>query len=188
MKGIDMDEKYVNMFFIESTIPGIYKGLKLHDRSIILNAVINKANRDALIGAGKWDKNYASDKHSSYYVETLKDLIDNDVELSSMVLINDLLSNNKYDANLGAIQKLVNMTLKYLYALQYYGYYAGFTIDPAKCDCPLDSRILEKINRTDIKWTKLTSLAIYNEVQETIDEYEDAKESRLFFDFYNWLG
>ena len=74
-------------------------------------------------------------------------------ELSSEYLINELL--NKYeDSGIGVIQKLVNMTLKYMLILQLFDRLDGYIIAESSCDCPLDSRISDSLGMSDLKWTK----------------------------------
>jgi len=89
----------------------------------------------------------------------------------------------------GAVQKLVNMTFKYLYILKLYNVDEEsinnilFSIED--CDCPLDSRILQHTESyQDILWTHIDS-ATYQAVQEEIDRIGEG-EPRLMFDFVNY--
>ena len=64
----------------------------------------------------------------------------------------------------GLTQKLVNMTYKYLYI---YRDYIGVDIDYSKCECPIDSAILDKIH-LDLKWTNIT-VKEYEMIQKEIN-------------------
>ena len=90
---------------------------------------------------------------------------------------------------LGARQKLVNMTLKYLFLLQLFEKIPQNTVQEADCDCPLDSRILSALNRADVKWTALEDQSLYDELQGMVRDKAEADpeiQSRLHFDYYVW--
>ena len=94
----------------------------------------------------------------------------------------------------GAIQKLVNMTLKYLLILKAFGRLSGgwlddVQIDETACDCPVDSVILERLAESHrglkgIKWTRITEMQ-YEDVQKAIDGEMDS-HSRIMYDFKYW--
>ncbi len=89
----------------------------------------------------------------------------------------------------GAIQKLVNMTMKYLFILSTYGQYNGLVIDESKLDCPLDSNVLgaipkEKVSAS-VRWTSLDDPKLYESIQKAIGECVSGG-CRLQFDFENW--
>ncbi|BAN77255.1 hypothetical protein [Adlercreutzia equolifaciens] len=90
----------------------------------------------------------------------------------------------------GSVQKLVNMTLKYLVMLQLFGasdkYLERLPIISAdECDCPLDSIVLEKLGGRfrEMKWTRL-SRQEYEEAQEEIEANQEV--SGLRYDLENW--
>lgn len=94
----------------------------------------------------------------------------------------------------GAIQKLVNMTLKYLLILKSFGrlnegWLGQIQIDETVCDCPVDSVILDRLAESHselkgIKWTCITKEQ-YKAVQEAIDS-EASSTIRIMYDFSNW--
>lgn len=92
----------------------------------------------------------------------------------------------------GLAQKLINMTFKYFYV--YEEYLKGYDIDFSNCDCPLDSNILEKIGRSELKWTQMNKTD-YSKCQDYIREMikEDPKVNKemsklknLAYDFIYW--
>ena len=75
----------------------------------------------------------------------------------------------------GLAQKLINMTFKYLYIFKNH---IGREIDFSKCDCPVDSVVLKKLNRED-KWTNM-SVEQYESIQKAIDKaLKDKKYSTM---------
>lgn len=75
----------------------------------------------------------------------------------------------------GLAQKLINMTFKYLYV---YKEHIGIYIDFSKCECPVDSVILEKLNLPN-KWTNIT-LNDYDSIKKAIETaLEDIKYSEM---------
>lgn len=95
-------------------------------------------------------------------------------------------SHNKVE--FGAIQKLVNMTLKYLLLLNQFDdefEKQGFIVDINNCDCPLDSIILSALEKDEVakasgvKWTTITPNE-YNDIQAEI--------SKLLINKYNTSG
>lgn len=93
------------------------------------------------------------------------------------------------DVKLGAIQKLVNMTFKYLLILQAYGLVEQY-IDIAECDCPLDSIILERLSKShpefsSVKWTAIDDVEVYEKIQQAI-ESEPGIRNRIMYDFKYW--
>ncbi|MDD2287438.1 MAG: hypothetical protein PHH52_00585 [Patescibacteria group bacterium] len=57
--------------------------------------------------------------------------------------------------NIGTIQKLLNLYLKYMWCLD---------LIPTPPHCPVDSVVLKKINRGNTKWTKMTSIDEYKKI------------------------
>ena len=174
-------KEIVYEFCLESLLPGILNAWE--DKEKMVNIVLRRANRDTMAGARFWDKEYSNNQ--DFYIKKLKEIIKGGQQLSSIEIIKEL-DRAKKGANIGSIQKLVNMTLKYLYVLQVYGY--DFGIDPSGCDCPLDSIILDdldkKTDRHHIKWTQIEDLTDYESIQKDIAERPEAKGSNLFYDFY----
>ncbi len=97
--------------------------------------------------------------------------------------------------NYGLAQKLVNMTFKYFYVfkdeINKNKDEIKINIDFSKCDCPLDSIIIGRLNlTTNYVWSKLTP-AEYEELQNKIeervcDEPGHNTLGRLLYDFINW--
>ncbi len=90
----------------------------------------------------------------------------------------------------GAIQKLVNMTFKYLSILKTYHAFDDSNRDlnfsPDNCDCPLDSIILGLISDeyNGHSWTNM-SFEEYSEAQSIISNRMN-HDSNLLFDFRNY--
>ena len=185
-----MKKDNIYRFCVETTIPGILKAVEDADVSAVLDIVIKRANRDVMVGAHFLKGGYSANQ--DYYQEELKRLIlQPNADLSSSILINKVYKNmNKHKVNVGAIQKLINMTLKYLYVIQEHGLMNEYAlkVELKNCDCPLDSRILEELRKREKKkytpWTKLDSLDEYKTIQDDISKY--VEESNLEFDFDNW--
>lgn len=112
------------------------------------------------------------------------------VPLTSRDLIQDL-QGSFTDVNMGPIQKLVNMTLKYLIILQAFGAQDEVLskipmINEHDCDCPIDSTILGSFPEgKGVAWTKLSDPVLYAKLQDAIAE-RVGPESPLIFDFRNW--
>lgn len=111
-------------------------------------AAIRKAHRDVMTGARTGNISKYAEKNKDGKDETLEYLyqeIRNAKEpLSSSFLIQKLQKNDG-TLEFAAIQKLVNMTLKYLIILnECEGTASVFDICEEKCDCPVDSTILKK--------------------------------------------
>ena len=174
-------KEIVYKFCLESLLPGILNAWG--DKEKLLDIVLRGANRDTMTGARFKKDKYADNK--DFYIKELKKTILEGKKLSSIEIIKALDSKKK-GANIGSIQKLVNMTLKYLYVLQVYG--VDFGIDPSGCDCPLDSIILNELDKKTkkhhTKWTKIESLEDYESIQMDIAEQPESAGSNLFYDFY----
>lgn len=100
---------------------------------------------------------------------------------------------NNYVTRFGLAQKFVNMMFKYLYVLSDC---TGLNINFSNCDCPLDSRILQKLTPLvpkELRWTKLDYKSyiycqdvIKAELKKmTVDE-ELKKLGNLAYDFLFW--
>lgn len=178
-----MDKKLVYLFCLESLLGGITTAIENKDKEKIIKIVISRAERDALTG-GRFSSSYLEKKEE--YKETLKNSVLTKEILSSKDLIKELMGDKKCDNNLGFIQKLVNMTLKYLLVIKLYGYEECVpNISEDECDCPLDSIILNNLNMKNIRWTKLKSLDEYENIQNNIGNYY---KSKIEYDFQKWRG
>lgn len=156
---------------------------------------ISKAHRDVLSGR-KYVANYSSMKDGDINKAALKlyKIITGEqkIKLSSNYLINQMMSEEGY--RIGTVQKLVNMTLKYMFLLQLYEKLEGYDIAEDTIDCPLDSIILRKLKRGNIKWTKdfqndekLDGRDMYDKIQGEIAVEQNKKsKSKISYDFENW--
>ena len=168
-----MNREYMDRFLVKSVI------IEVRENDMVYNCVW-RAHRDVLTGRFHL-KEYL--KKSREITDCLSEFIKNqNTAISSEMLINKL--EKEFNVEFGAIQKLVNMTLKYLIILNEY---TGFkmSIDLKKCDCPLDGTILKKAGRPDLKWTSI-SRNEYNEVQNYISEQVFDGKGNIEFDFRNW--
>ena len=126
-----------------------------------------------------------------YLYSEITNYSDDSDKMSSEYLIIRLM--NEYeDCGIGVIQKLVNMTLKYMFILQVFDKLDGYTIEESSCDCPLDSRIMDSLGKSDLKWTKDFNASNRKESKKNYDNIqgEIAKrqkgQSKLAYDFANW--
>ena len=99
-------------------------------------------------------------------------------------LIRTLWDENR-EVGLGAIQKLVNMTFKYMVILKIYKICEFDYIDENNCDCPLDSIILKTLPEYKTEtWTSLgadeSDWEKYEKIQECISKIY---KNRLIYDF-----
>lgn len=179
-------------FWFESIVPKTRKALKNSDANALIDAVVNRADRDTMKG-GRFNKAYA-DNHKSYRKELSKLIIDNKNNLSSS-LIYDMKSIVIKGVTLGLVQKIVNMSLKYLYAIDAFGFSSGLEInvDIKNCDCPLDSRILERLSydyggKKYTPWTQITDVEEYKDIQKDIEDTVKklGAESKMYYDFKYW--
>lgn len=98
---------------------------------------------------------------------------------------------NRYVTRYGLAQKFVNMTYKYLYV---FSHYICREIDFSKCDCPLDSVILEEL-QLDRKytWSKVNKdeyMICQQLINQKLEEEENMGElaniGNLAYDFLKW--
>jgi hypothetical protein len=173
----NIQKKDMVRFLIKSTIPEKKKD------DIVYNCVW-RAHRDVLNGRFYFKK-YLKQNENNQIVENLVEIIEFKKPLCSKPLIEEL--SKGFDVEFGAVQKLVNMTLKYLIIIDYFNYNGfSFDIDIQNCDCPLDSTILHEIERDDIKWTSITPEQ-YQEVQKVISDKKEVKnQGNIIFDFKKW--
>ena len=156
---------------------------------------ISRAHRDVLSGR-KNVEDYSSDINAdginNIALELYNKINENkkNKNLSSERLIEYLVLEKNH--RIGPVQKLVNMTLKYMFLLQLFEKLEGYKINENDCDCPLDSRIMDKLGMEDIKWTKdfginekIEGYQKYRTIQQEIQN-KQGKKSRLLYDFDNW--
>lgn len=178
-------------FLIRAAIPEVKDKSKLPEKGNLKTEdkliweAIYRAHRDVLTGRGNVTE-YSSKKKSPDSLNQICLALYNHVkcgeELSSSKLVS-LLRKTFTDVPMGQIQKLVNMTLKYLLILSRF-HLISLVIDESKCDCPLDSVILERL-KEKTKWTRLEDEEEYNRLQEKAKRNSSDKVA-LEYDFINW--
>ena len=107
--------------------------------------------------------------------------------IASMSLI-EKMQNEFPDVEFGAIQKLVNMTLKYVIILKTFTNEIDFEVDESGCDCPLDSIILGKLPQEHTVWTRIDEQEyeqVQNEIRESLSK-EHCNSGNVIFDFLHW--
>ena len=180
-------------FLICSTIPTV-KDEKKRPEGVDENdwiwKCIYRAHRDVLTGRrnvkhysdqkddDNSEKEYNSIAYDLYMYIVSNRSTKNEEKITSRRCIYYLIK--KYGEELtGAIQKLVNMSLKYLYLLHCFNVIDASYVDFSACDCPLDSIMLKTIDgHHDAKWTKIASYDEYNKIQDAIN-----LENKLQYDF-----
>ena len=190
-----MEKENAFKFLVFSAIPcRRNKSGKIIEPQDRLKDAIHRAHRDVLSGRFYFEQ-YLS------YKEKGKDGL-NEIEIKLDSIIRDLkkkgiaLNSNslietlqkEYDTvEFGAIQKLVNMTLKYVVILNSFEK-AEIPVDEHGCDCPLDSVILteleKRLGKKHTKWTRMNHDE-YKEVQKEIKQIME-NEPILYFDFKYW--
>lgn len=188
-----MDREIMNKFLVKAAIPvNEHKKSDVPDVPRVWDAVW-RAHRDVLTGRFHL-KEYVSlskgeKKHQVtevFYSHIVKQGRAGQ-QLSSMELI-DFLCDEFPAVEFGAIQKLVNMTLKYLIILKSITGECGYEIDESNCHCPIDSIILSKLSQRYTPWTSLEKeeyLRIQAEVQSLLPA-ECAALGNVGFDFQQW--
>lgn len=154
-----------------------------------------RAHRDTLTGRYKLT-DYIANKHEvtkALYAK-IENCVGRKESISSESLIK-YLNEQPPKVEFGAIQKLVNMTLKYLIILKSFDLLVSkdlvpidLDIDESKCHCPLDSIILEKLEHTDLRWTGISE-DDYVKVQKEISTKllsEGEFKGNIFYDFKYW--
>lgn len=195
-----MEREEMYPFLIRVAIPRVdkhYLPKGLEDSNWIWDAVF-RAHRDVLTGRGNVTE-YSTKVESfkagrmnrkvnivaSYLYDLIIDKIKNGEMLSSKKLISEMKdSEQSSPVPFGQLQKLVNMTLKYMVILQSFGKIDP-VVDADACDCPIDSIIINKLGLgAEYRWTSLTE-SEYKELQERVDK-EIQTDSRLKYDFIVW--
>ena len=163
--------------FLKQAVLGQH--VKLDNSDDVVRRCIELADRDMLSG-GRFvceDFNKPSKKERiDYILETLKASSYDYSKVNKREVCNTVFWNcdevksktikgkGRDYKPLGFAQKIVNMTYKYLYVFRDH---IDVEIDFCKCECPVDSVILEKLGRNE-KWTNLT-FDEYESIQCSID-------------------
>lgn len=147
-------------------------------------------SREDFNGEAKAGVNLVARSLYEYFLEQ----IDQGKSLTSRDGMQHLETFRNQGVSLGCIQKLVNMSLKYLLILQFNGE-IDRCVDPVDCDCPIDSVILSKLNKERgeiggvktslIRWTRLDDRNLYDAIERAIEEVQGSSE-RIMYDFVNW--
>lgn len=194
MGNTNYDQEFIEnkiiCFLLRSAIP---KSQNEYAKDIVWDAVW-RAHRDVLVARFNL-KQYAalSKGRINPIVIDLYDhlrVAKSSNEISSGSLIDHLSSKFAGKVEYAAILKLVNMTLKYIYILQFFRVDDAVlcalpSIELSNCDCPLDSIILSCLpNCNKTKWTKLNEDG-YREIQQAIGGIT-GQDAKLIFDLENW--
>lgn len=183
-------KREVLKFCVFSTVPKSREAVRKNNKSALIWAIVNRANKDVMSGARFHNKEYCMKKDS--YMGKLVSELSKDNYFSPRECIRQLTDGNEVDTCLGSIQKLVNMAVKYCFVFD--AIECGNLlpkIDYKNADCPLDSVILASLeSKTVRKWTQLSSMKQYEEIQLEITNQikKLGLNSRLEYDFYIWNG
>lgn len=187
-----MEKEVMYQFLVKTAIPVNKWGKETETDSV--RDAIWRAHRDTLTGRFqlKEYRKYTEEGERKHKVtdalyKKIKECIDSYEALSSEPLIKYLDDNFK-GVEFGAIQKLVNMSLKYLIILKAFGFEKTLEIDEAKCDCPLDSVILGKLGYTEMRWTKISEeeyVEVQNKIRKTLSS-EEKNMGNIVYDFIHW--
>lgn len=166
------------------------------DEELIWDAIY-RAHRDVLTGQRnvKYYYSVKNDRGINAIAESLYFRIiekHGKEHLQPRQLIGDLCEEfGPRGVKLGAIQKLVNMTLKYILILQIFDVLKTELVEENDLDCPVDSVIIDRISETGdgekswTLWTQLTDIGEYERIQKSIQNKERGL-SRIGFDFKYW--
>lgn len=188
-----MNEKWVIRFLVQETIKK-QKRPKGEESDRLWDAIW-KAHRDTMTGArtgniSEYCTANANGKHTT--LDQLYQIIQNTkTPLCSEDLIREIEDRDK-SIEFPAIQKLVNMTLKYIIILNLFEN-IGIEVDEENCDCPIDSIILDKLHDYNKMhhscWTSMKKEE-YDRVQDEIEDYlrieHPDKKGNVWFDFLMW--
>ena len=146
-----MEKKLITNFLVKSTIPKQQKNKYPNNiNNKRLWDAIYRAHRDVLTGR-VWLPKYCKNFGSAQNNKILK-------HLYKIILENDIC----YSELL--ISQLLDFEIK---------------IDESKCDCPVDSIILNELKGKHPKWTQIENEKQYNNIQNEI-------KTGLRFDFEKW--
>lgn len=189
-----MKDEYIYKFLINSTVSKTYIPDFIDDNNIDFIWIwrcVCRAHRDVLTGR-RYVLSYSSIIDEDEINLLVKDLYNYIIECYlSNCLVNPrtiikILKQKYHSATIGQIQKLVNMTFKYMIVLKHFQIVKFVIIEEDICDCPLDSVILGKTKSfKDEHWTLLNDFGLYEDIQKEIEENKKYR-NRLEFDFDNW--
>ena len=201
-------EEYLIHFLVKTAIPVIKENSKESNRT---KDAIYRANRDVMTGFRTGNLNDYKDQMQSI-VNRLTGLCEKKCDGQNKIGTDDLLPILIQEfprVKIGALQKLVNMTLKYFIILKELEGAAVPIVEWERCDCPLDSYIINSISKdinNDFKnkkveekkksiikdgdkticWTKLDDANKYKEIQDYIGSKQLTPFGKLTYDFDNW--
>lgn len=195
---------YVDVFLMKSVLG---RKVDKDKPETVIRGCIDKAYGD-MMDAGR----YVKIENKDDKCEKVYELLEEHKYCFSMKLIEETKSifgkeviffKGRNATAFGLSQKLINMTFKYLYC---FWDFIGLGIDFTKCDCPVDSIILNGIpanklpGKSSFAWSRLDEQQ-YENVQKAIDEIvqESLNQSkfetpiglpacspRLLYDFHAW--
>ena len=197
-----MDIKNIEFDFLAKSLLGQKLDLskdKISSETVI-DACIARADRDMITAGCLYLKSGLKEDRRNI----MKRILSENNYTFSRDMITDLADvidkEKKDDVNIqiayGLAQKVVNMTYKYLYVFRRY---IDKEIDYSICDCPIDSVILSKIERSHINWSQIDEneyLLIQDDIRKKLlyDKTYITEENKLLykeiglmlFDFINW--
>lgn len=194
-----MDTKDVIKFLICSLIPEVSDKKMLPEnvgKDDWIWKCVNRAHRDVLAGRSnvvsyscKKEQSVVGKQYNVIAFDLYNEIKNSKDTINTRDLINKLYmkyKNEHEEIIVGAIQKLINMTFKYLVTLKWFGIVDYEFIDIEKCDCPLDSIILKTTDKfKEEKWTKIKDYNRYEYIQN------DQQINGLKYDFehyYDYIG
>ena len=210
--NLTLEQKLMIGFLVKVAIPLKYYDNKKSNR---IKDAIWRAHRDVLTGRRLGGSVFED------YVERTKGGFDNDnsplkklydcitdcksrnCSLTSKCLF-EILAADFSQSDYGALQKLVNMTLKYFILLKEFENADVPEVNYQACHCPLDSNIIKSVSKTyqnykGIRWTldldqknpNNKNECYYESIQNDIstllkDETDTAPFGNLTYDFLHW--
>ena len=206
-----MERKDTYAFLLRVAIPKVKNKdnipQELNGKSDLLWDCIWRAHRDVMVGYGRaaencykcFSKDAEGDHQPNAIAVELYRQIKRGPKPTAKSLIKSLLdkfgdeeSENARGVpatRLGAICKLVDMTLKYILIFQLFEVNDDSLpeLDSSECDCPIDSVILDSLELGDqMKWTQL-SFDDYKKAQDKVCERLGAESDEpILWDFRNW--
>lgn len=180
--------------FLEKSLLGRETNLK--DSEEVIKKCIRLAYKDMLT-AGRYYIPQDMDARCSNLKSVLEEnnyVYSRDIIENVCLLFGDkekIGQGNRYVTRYGLAQKFVNMTYKYLYVFCHYIYKE---IDFSRCDCPLDSVILEEL-QLDKKyvWSKVSKdeyIICQQLINEKLRDENNIGElvniGNLAYDFLKW--
>lgn len=193
------------------TIKGKKSSNNKQNKSTRMEDAIWKAHRDVMDGArtGNLSKysNFSTGKgwkkDGNNIIKDLTEICENAQEPIGTNYLLEKLEKYKEKVEFGALQKLINMTLKYFIILKCFEDAKVPDVKLEQCDCPLDRKILGELrynlpeekkklvwDKKLLNWTEIKDTE-YVAIQEAISDYfknknEQMPFGRLTFDFKFW--